>query len=237
MRRPPFGPPPPASVANLPVSLLDAELTLTADQKQTIRRVQDRFHRQMWDQMPRPGRPPGGPPDPETMRATRDKIRGLEQKAKGDIEAVLDSDQKKALPRVLKEANAMREAGIPLEIYGKLQLTTDQKHKIVAIVQEVSKAEPKDPDMAREGSRFGGRGGAFRDSRRKIHDKVVAVLTESQKETLEDFRRTHPFPGPGPGFGPPPGGPRGFGPPGGPAGFGPPPGQDTPPPPDGGDSP
>ena len=242
--RGPRGGPRQASAVQTPLAALAAELKLTDDQKSQIKAIQDNVKKQRQTLMPRPN-PNGERPDPETMRANFDKMRAMEQKANKDIEAVLNDTQKQALPVILKQFDNLRMGGIPLEVYGDLKLTSDQKQQIGDIVKKARAAMAPPPDGGQPGAGGpppgeGGQPGAGGPPRgpggrgpggmfQKTREQVMAVLTDDQKKIVQDYLEAHPRQRFGPGG---PGGPGGFGGPGGPPPGGGPGGP--PPPGDGG---
>lgn len=257
--RGPMAGPRQSSAVQTPIEALAAGLRLSDDQSSRIQAIQADVRKQRESLMPRRGPgSDGGPPDFEAMRANFDKLRAAEQKANKDIEASLTDAQKKALPALLKQLDAWREADIPVELYGDLKLTADQQQKIDAQVKKARESMGPRPgglpgDRANGGGHpgdrpgfgppgqgergFGGSGGpggrgGFMEARRKMHDQAMAVLTSDQQKAVQDFIDAHPRPQ----FRGGPGGPGGFGPP--PGGFGPPPGGGGGgPPPPGGDAP
>ena len=248
--RPPFGGPPRfgggqrgASVAQIPVSALTAALNLTADQKSKIDSIQKDAQQQRRSLMTPPDQGAGGPPDPEQMRANFDKMRSLDQQTKANIEAVLTDDQKQALPGFLKEVETYRSTGIPLEVYGDLKLTVDQKQQIAAVAKKAQQDMQAKMEAARQSGDFQSMRSAMDQNRQTTHAKAMAVLTADQRATVKKYMDAHPRPQGGPGgpggFGGPggPGGPGGFGPggPGGPPPGGPDGGPGGPPPPPNGD--
>lgn len=132
-------------------------------------------------------------------------MMALEQQAVGSIQNILTAAQRQSLPRLLKTFNALHAAGIPLTAYSGLKLTPAQTEKLAGLAPSHSMPNPK------------------------LRAKVIALLTERQREQAEEAHD------PGPG-GPPPFPPGGR-PPGqrggGRGGFGPPPDGFGPPPPDG----
>jgi hypothetical protein len=224
------------SVAQAPINALAAGLKLTSDQKTRIAKIQQDAQAQRRALFPRPGQGqdgpgngpgdgPGGPPDPEQMRAAMDKMRGMDEQVKSNIEAVLTDEQKQALPGFLKEIQAFRAAGISPEVYGSLKLTGSQKQKLIALGKQAQETTRQAMDKARESGDFESVREAMDQSRRQTHDKAMAILTSEQRATVQKYQQAHPRPagGPpegGPG-GPPPGGPDGGPdgpPPGGPDG-------------------
>lgn len=205
------------TAATVPVSALAAGLNLSTDQQAKITSIQQQNREQRRTLMPPPPDGQDGPPDPQQMQAALQKIRSLDDKAKSQVEAVLTSDQKKDLPVFLKTLQALRAAGIPPMVYGDLKLTSEQKTKLAALATDAPQAARDDAARAQRSDRFGAGTEAARQSRQKVRDQVLAALTDSQRQTVEEFQRSHPMPG-GPGG---PGGPAGFGGPGGsPGGFG-----------------
>jgi Spy/CpxP family protein refolding chaperone len=234
----------------VPIAALEAGLKLTDDQKTKIAKIQKDVQQSRRSMMPRPDQDGGGPPDPEQMRAAMDKMRSKEDQAKSSIEAVLTDEQKQALPGLLKEIDALREAGIPAEVYGDLKLTGSQKKQLVALAKKSQDAMRAKMDSLQPGGDFESVRSAMDQSRRQAHSRAMALLTAEQRDLVQKYQQAHPRPDRGPGgpggpegFGPPPGGPDGPdggpGGPGGPPQGGPPqggPGDDgNPPPPPGGD--
>ena len=230
----------PASLVRTPLPVLTASLKLSADQKTAIQKIQADFRTQADALRPAPPADNGGgPPDRQTMDANRAKMQQLEKTADASILADLTDDQKTAAANLLKLMPVLREAGIPAEVLGDLNLTAAQTAKIVATVK--ADKEAANGDM----------GKALHD---KIHTDVMALLSQDQQSVVTAYLQAHPHPQGGPdGMGGPrgPGGRGGGrhsgpgGPDGGPGDMPPPPqegGQEGgpdgmppgPPPPDGG---
>jgi len=203
-----FGGPPPLTLAHIPIALLISELKLTADQKSRIEKLQASAR------PPRPGGPPpgmsgmpGNPgmpgqppqsisqnPGPGPMPGQRPPMR--DTLTNQQIEALLTPAQRSALPSLLKQAQSLRYAGIPLELYPTLNLTPAQKTQIFSATPLTNTGD-RQKDDATHRARF---------------EKTLALLTPPQRQALEAFRKSHPRPFPGG-----PGGPGGmssnFGPP------------------------
>jgi hypothetical protein len=213
------------TAVTVPVETLAAALGLSDDQTAKIGEIRKQFRDDVRSKMPRPGGPdgggPNGPPDPSEMKARFEAVRSAETKANGEVEAVLNADQLKAFPDVLKSLRALGAAGVPPHLYAELDLTAAQRAKLAAVAPPEPKPDAGRPDRA-----------AMQAQREKTRSAVMAILTAEQRGKVEAFRRDHPGRGRGPGG---PGGPGGdFG---GPGGDGPPPpppgdGPDGPPPPD-----
>ncbi len=214
---------PPMTALHIPVAVLDAELKLTSAQKEKIAQAQKQFMQQARPTPPGQDGPQGGPPDPEAMRARMDKIRSLDQSMGKQIEATLTASQKQALPALYKTLDAMRAAQIPLEVYGDLHLTAEQKQQLAALnarPAQDNSSRQQAGDQARRSGQFGATS-ALGGQPNQQHEKAMALLTSDQRKVVEAFRQKQPRPQGGPGFGPP----DGQGGPGGP---------DMPPPPPGG---
>jgi hypothetical protein len=189
---------------------LQVALKLSDTQKSKIAEIQHNFHAQQRNLMPPPPEEGAAPPDREAMRENMQKMRELGRKSTEEIMAVLSNEQKQALPPILKDVDALRIAGIPLEIFGDLKLSSAQIQKIIAIGNEFrSKMRPPreggndgPPPPPREGGNDGppppprGR----ENGRREVVQKTNAVLTEAQRELIKKWVEEHPRPpfgGPG----------------------------------------
>ena len=238
----------PATLVRTPVKVLTSVLKLTGDQTTAVQKIQTAFQTADKANRPAPPDPNGGgtPPDRAAMDANRAKSQQLEKTANDQILALLTDSQKTAAASLLKLMPTLREAGIPMEVLGDLNLSDSQKSQIAATVK--ADKDAANGDMSKE----------LHD---KIHTDVLALLSADQQATLTAYIKANPRPmggpgGPGgPGGGPDGGGPgggqggrphRGGGPggpggqdnggqPGGPDGQGGP--GEMPPPPDGGDAP
>ena len=155
------------------------------------------------------------------------------QQARRQIEAVLTDSQKQSLPIVMRDMEALRAAGIPTEVLDDLKLSSGQQTQLLAIGRKAQQDMRPKQDNGNGGDPEAGREAAQK-AREAARQKAMQALTAEQRATLDAFRKSHPQPRPGEGFGPPPGGPEGEGRP--PRdGNGPPPrdGDGPPPPPDG----
>lgn len=206
--------PMPMTLINAPLNALDAALKLSDDQREKIAKIRQEIRQQRRSRMPQPGGQPGFPPDSERMRADMERVRAEEEKASRRIEEVLNAEQKRMVPGVMRELDTLRFLGIPPELYGTLKLSGDQKRRLAEIAEKTQQEILRREQAARDSGNFE----AMREVPRlhqQAREKAMAVLTAGQREQVEEFRQNNPIPG-GPGFGP--GGP-GFGP-GGPGGPG-----------------
>jgi hypothetical protein len=183
-----------------------------------INSIQKQLQEQWQNLMPAPGQRPDGPPDWEAMEANREKMRGLEQKAASDIDAVLTAEQKSAVPELMKILNVLGRAGVFPELIGDLKLTTEQKRQLAAL--PTPPPPPRPGDEGREGGGPPDRD-AMQQNRQQANQQVMRILTAEQKKIVEAFRQSQPGRGPGGGGRPPRPGGGGFGPP--PGGYGGPP--------------
>jgi Spy/CpxP family protein refolding chaperone len=83
------------------MEMLFKDITLTPEQRSKIDSIQGHYREQM------PSFTPGSPPD----SATREKIRGLFQRERDDIRAVLTPDQQKVYDRNVAEMRPRRPGG------------------------------------------------------------------------------------------------------------------------------
>jgi hypothetical protein len=120
-----------------------------------------------------------------------EKLRGMNQKATADIEAVLNSSQKAKLPGVMKEFQALGSARIPFGVVPELKLTADQGKRLQAVGDEQEKK--------RQALVGGTDRNAFRALREETQQKVEAILTADQKATVKKYEDAHPRPGRGGG--------------------------------------
>jgi len=176
-------------LASVPVSILGAELKLTADQKTKIQTIQDTLA----DTLAK-AQAPGTTPDRQALRATYTQ-------ANTDIEAVLTEDQKAKLPDMNKTLGYYTSVGIQLGVLPALKLTEEEKTKIVAIATD-AQTKTRDAFTNAPGGDRQAAMTAIQAIRKDATDKVVALLTDSQKATLEAYNKAHPAPqfgGPGGG--------------------------------------
>jgi len=176
-----------ASVITVPAEALAGPLKLTADQKTKIAASQEKFTKDRTALMA-----PDANGQRPNFQEIGPKIQDLTAQTQKDIEAVLTDDQKKMLPAVLKDFQALQGAGIPAGVVGDLKLTADQKTKIAEIAK-ASQAEiaAKRQELGQGGDRAALRQ-AMQDMQKAEHDKIVAVLTDTQKTTLEKYLKDHP---------------------------------------------
>lgn len=210
---PPFGgpppsPPPPISAANISLPFLDSQLNLTTDQDAKIKQIQADARIQRDALRPRPGQGlQNGPPSRAEMEANRAKVEVIDNAAAAKAKAVLSASQQKALPDLLTQVDALRSDGIPLQIYGDLKLTANEKDKLTTVGQAAAKADKAAIDKALKSGDFRSLRQTMQESRESTRAKMDAILTDAQRQMLDDFRQSHPRGGPGgPGTGgPPPG--------------------------------
>jgi hypothetical protein len=208
-----------ATLASVPVSVLDANLKLTDEQKTNIQKIQDRYAEERKALMPQFS-PGGPPPDRQTMIENFQKMRASDDKASKEIEAQLTDSQKKQLPDLLKDVSLYRSVNLPPELISELKLTPDQKKQLETIARD-SQADMR--SKMREAAQSGGFQAArdvMQKSRQATYEKALTVLTPDQKDKTVAYVKAHPQrdeggfgPFGGFGFGPPPGGPQPAAPP------------------------
>ena len=189
-----------AQLSNLSVATMDSGLTLTADQKTKIKAILDKKDADTKALPALPAFTPGQPPaDPQAFQEAFQKRGEINAKANSDIHALLTDDQKAKLPAFLQELGAMQQAGIPGGVLGDLKLTADQKKKVLAQAQ-ANQQEMRDKMQAAQQSGQRMSREDMMAMRKDATDKVTALLTPTQRATLEKYTREHPQPAFG-GFG------------------------------------
>lgn len=184
------------TVANVPVEALAKSLSLSANQKTQIEAIQTKHREETRALFPQGGGRGGGGggADPNAFQANMEKIRGMNEQATKDIEAVLNSGQKAKLPGLMKEFTALRGARIPFEVATELKLSPDQLKRIEAVSAEQQKA-------MRDAFQNAGQGGdrrammeKFRAMRQENQQKIEAILTADQKAAIKKYEDAHPRP-------------------------------------------
>lgn len=160
------------SLAQIPLSALNAAVSLTAEQKTKIEAIYTKLQAEQKNLLPTPGTPR----EPGAMRETMQKLAEMNRQASQEIEAVLTPKQKEKLPELRRKLALVRAAGIPLQAYDELKLTDDQIKQIVDIGEATQK-------KMRESLASGARG-RLMEIRREAREKTLAVLTAEQKQIL-----------------------------------------------------
>jgi hypothetical protein len=181
-----------AALVTIPVSVLDSYLKLTADQKAKITAIQNQYKEDSKAFAPAQG---GAQPDQQAAADLRQKRQEVNQKADTDIKAVLTDDQTKLVPDMNKDLQAYQAVGIPVGVLGDLKLTSPEKTQIAAIADASQKdRQAKMQELQQSGGDRQAMMAAFTELQKAAHDKIMAVLTTSQKTTLETYLKEHPQP-------------------------------------------
>ena len=180
------------ALVNMPLSVIDSYLKLTADQKTKITAIQTQYKTDAKAFTPAP--PAAGEmPDPQVQRDMRTKQREASTKADTDIKAVLTDDQTKLVPDMTKELGVYQSAGIPIGVVSDMNFTAEQKTKITTIASDSAKEiQAKNKEARANGGQPDRQ--AMADLRKAASEKIMAVLTDTQKTTLEAYRKAHPTP-------------------------------------------
>lgn len=196
------------TAATVPLDVLTAGLKLSAGQAAKIKTIQAEDHDERSDLEFQPPAG-GGRPDPSVFQAAMAKIQALNKKTEGRIQSVLNADQKKEMPLLMQQLGGLRSGGVPVELYTTLGLTGAQKQKIALIgKQSQSEMQTKMQEAMSSGDRQGMRE-VMQQIRQQSHDRIMAVLSATQKAQVDKYIQDHPRPqgrGPGGPGGPPPGG-------------------------------
>jgi hypothetical protein len=200
-----MGPPPDIALVTMPSEVYD-KLDLTTDEQTKVDAIRKNLHKQIRTLAPRP-EPGSAPPSKDVMEANHAKIKKLQDAAETEALAALSADHKAMVTTLIKHMKTLQAVRLPAGAVLNLKLNDDQYTKLDALAP--AKGVKGDP--------------------RQLRQKVEAILTADQKETLQEYMDAHsPMGGPGGG----PGGPGG--PDGGPGGPGGPDIGPGGPPPDGG---
>ncbi|MCW3055707.1 MAG: hypothetical protein JWN14_4877 [Chthonomonadales bacterium] len=179
-------------LVTMPLSVMDSYLKLTADQKTKITAIQTQYKTDAKAFTPAPVAP-GEMPDRQAQQEMRTKQREASTKADTDIKAVLTEDQTKLIPDMNKELGSYTAVNIPVGVLPDLKLTADQKTKITTIAADSQKEmQAKFQEAQANGGQVDQ--AAMQEMRKASSDKVTAVLTDTQKTTLADYRKAHPTP-------------------------------------------
>lgn len=198
----------PLTLSQVPLATLKAVFKLSADQEKKVEGIQQKTMESIRASMP--SMQPGQRPDRAAFEKARPKIEAAMKKADADIETVLTPAQRKQVPAMLKEMQALRGAGLPMSLAGSLKLTADQIAKLDKIAKDRAAATAK-LFQGNQGDRMAAmqKMGQLRDDARK---KAMAVLNAQQKAAVEKWEKEHPrrgfmMGGPGGPGGPTMGGP------------------------------
>ncbi|MCW3101136.1 MAG: hypothetical protein JWL77_6754 [Chthonomonadaceae bacterium] len=176
-------------LVTVPVSVMDSYLKLTADQKAKIAAIQTQYKADVKDLVPAQG----AQPDPQAMQEMFQKRQAASTKADADIKAVLTDTQTPMVADMTKDLQSYNAVGIPVGVLGDLKLTADQKTKLAAIATDSQKEmQAKRQEAQANGARLDRQ--TMQDMQKATSEKAMAVLTTSQKTTLDAYVKTHPQP-------------------------------------------
>ena len=179
------------TLANAPLDVLTDVLKLTDMQKSDIEKYQKAY--QMFQQANRPDFS-AGRPDPAVMAEIQKKTEESNKSYSDKIKGLLNDDQKKQVPDVLKDFKLLNGAQIPLGLFSKIKLTDDQKKKLDEIETASQKDQKEKLDEAQKSGDFQSVRQAMQESRAALQTKVNEVLTDEQKELIKTWRKDHPRP-------------------------------------------
>jgi len=178
------------TISNIPDAVLASELKLTDDQKTKIAAIKKKSRDDMQALQPTDGSQPD-------FRALAPKMQEINQQTTKDIEAALTDDQKTQSKGLIKDLQSLRSVGIPIETYGDLKLTDDEKKKITALATDIDKDRTQKIQDAQAARQAGDQAKAqeIMQSLRGTggpNEKALAVLTDTQKETVTKYIKDHP---------------------------------------------
>lgn len=176
-----------ASLASVPVDVLQTELKLTSDQAAKIKIAQSGVkaaQKEMQDAM---AAAQGGQADPTAMREMFTKFRDVNTKATEEINGILDDKQKEAAKGLLQTIGDLGQIGVGAGAYGDLKLTDDQKTAIHALITKSQKDNADKLQALRDGGDQQAMRDFFTASRAEMTKKGQALLTDAQKKVAAKF--------------------------------------------------
>lgn len=179
------------SISQVPMSVLDASLKLTTDEKTKIGDIETKLKTDTKALMPADGTQP----DPTARRTMRQQTQQLQQTANTDITAVLTDDQKTALTALLKDLQALSLAGISPAALPELALSDDVKAKIIKGSTDAM-ADARTKIQATNGDRNQNRQ-IFTDAQTAARTNAEGLLTDDQKAVCKKYPVRNGFGGRG----------------------------------------
>jgi Spy/CpxP family protein refolding chaperone len=174
------------SIAVIPPSVLKDPLKLTPQQMESITRIHNRLLEETRSLRPQAG----GQADRAAMRENMQKLRDLNQKASQEIQGLLTEEQKAKLPEVVREIGQLRSVGVPLEALAELNLTAEQRSKLIALGAEYQKKLQALSPQERQTAR--------REMMQEARTKMAEILTAEQRAIAQKYqqrnRRQRPNP-------------------------------------------
>lgn len=169
------------SVVEIPIPVLAPALKLSDAQKDQIGAIDTQYQADVRALRPAPG----APRDPQTFRQMFQKTRDLTQTDSQKIEALLSDQQKTDLKLLLKDLQAITMTGIPVAALPAVQLTGDQRAKIIKIGEEAQAAiQQKIQDAGGDFSQIRAALGPIRQDAKA---KADALLTADQLAILQKY--------------------------------------------------
>jgi Spy/CpxP family protein refolding chaperone len=166
------------STAEVPMPLLDSVVTLTAEQKDKLKPIYEKYAADVKALTPAGARKAGDPVDP----TVRQKRTELQRTTSTQVEAILTPDQLKKLKQATPQITAARTAGLPLAVLADLKLTEEQRKQIAEIVKGITdqlKGMAADERKAKS-----------KELQREGRTKVEALLSAEQKEVITKFQKS-----------------------------------------------
>ena len=162
------------TVATIPLTVLTFSLGLSDEQQTQIKAIEDKLKTERDALRPTDGQRP----DPSKFA----QLQADEKQAVKDITVLLSADQQTKLTALLADMKLFRAAGLPPELVSTLQLTADQKTQIAAIEKDAQAQEKAAMDDGQNGGDRQAAMQAVDTIRKAAHDKIMALLTDDQKD-------------------------------------------------------
>lgn len=223
---------PSVTLAEAPVSAMTPYFGLTAEQATRIEEIQKAAREQVRTAFSDLRNPPdaaggnaNGAAAPQFNRQNREqmrteiqarvqKVQEDREKTDREVRLVLTVDQRGQIASFLRYLELFRQVGLPPELIKALDLTTVQKTKLIALIDEAdaSRQQQMQQMIATMRQNGGGRqrGGnqngapadgaamgenireAMRTSRLDIREKALALLTPEQRTMVEAWEKQNP---------------------------------------------
>ncbi len=184
---------PHVSLSLVPLSLYEANVYVTPEQKQTIREVQAALKREVKNLLPDPQNPPE-PPKPRGKRTFPDvweKIAEREAEASGRINAVLKNDQREKAQKLAKIVFVCLCLDIPPQTLGSLSLSDAQEAQLT----QLAKSATLEKDVEFEQATVNNDQEAMRrisaNRKQTAHEQARAVLNDAQRTTITEWRKAN----------------------------------------------
>lgn len=174
------------SLLTAPVMVVEKALNLNEEQKKGIAGLREKMQTEQREALQAGGGAGGN------RQEMMQKRREMTEKYNKEAIALLNDDQKKKAPELLKELTILRDAGIPLPLYSEINLTKDQKTQLEKISKELQAERREKMQEALQSGDNQKIAEMLRNMQTGRSEKVNAILTKEQKDMIEKFEKDNP---------------------------------------------